>query len=131
MALEFTPYPLVMKGFGSRLRALRVEKGLGQNDLARIAGIHPMQVSKYEREERSPSADNLLALAKALGVTVDRLLTGDEDAKAPTREVYRFPLLIDRAKQIDRELDRKDAEAIISLLDAYLAKRRIKKLVNE
>lgn len=130
--IEFQPYDPGMKEFGQRLRAVRIEKGLAQNDLARIAKIHPMQVSKYERGERAPSAANLVTLADVLGVSVEHLTgNGIEPGGDSGKEVYRFPLLLDRTKQVDRELDRKDIEAIISLMEAYLAKNRIKKLVNE
>lgn len=130
--IEFQPYDPAMKEFARRLRAVRIEKGLAQNDLARIAKLHPMQVSKYERGERAPSAANLVSLAEALGVTVEYLMDGNAPPGAGNgKEIYRFPLLLDRAKQVDQELDRKDVESIISLLDAYLAKNRIKKLVNE
>lgn len=60
--------------FGLRLAAFRVKRKLSQRKLGELAGIHPAQVSHYERGARRPGVTNLAALARALGCTVDELL---------------------------------------------------------
>jgi transcriptional regulator with XRE-family HTH domain len=60
--------------FSARLRAAREHKGLTQAQLAEKADLQPSAISHFESERRSPSFDNLRALADALGVTTDHLL---------------------------------------------------------
>jgi transcriptional regulator with XRE-family HTH domain len=54
--------------FGARLRRLREEAGLTQQELAERAGMHRFGVAKLERDERQPSWATVQALARALGV---------------------------------------------------------------
>ena len=58
----------------ARLAELRREHGLSQEELAEKLGVSRQAVSKWERAESSPDTDNLIALAKLYGVTLDVLL---------------------------------------------------------
>lgn len=62
----------------NRLYELRKKKGLSQEALAEKLGISRQSVSKWERAESSPDTDNLIALAKLYGVSLDELLLGEE-----------------------------------------------------
>lgn len=64
----------------SRLYDLRRQKGLSQEELADKLGVTRQAVSKWERAESSPDTDNLIALAKLYGVSLDELI-GFEEAK--------------------------------------------------
>ena len=57
--------------FGSRIKQARLAAGLTLRDLAAQCEVSAMAISKYERDEMTPSSDVLLALAKALGVRVE------------------------------------------------------------
>jgi transcriptional regulator with XRE-family HTH domain len=63
--------------FGTTLRTIRETKGLTQSELAERSGLQPSAVSHFEAGRRSPSFDNLRALADALGVSTDYLLGRD------------------------------------------------------
>ncbi len=63
--------------FGRRVRALRTERGLSQEALADLAGIHRTYVGSVERGERNIALENIHALADALGVAAGELLTAD------------------------------------------------------
>ena len=65
----------------NRLCKLRKEHNLSQEQLAEKIGVSRQAVSKWERAEASPDTDNLIALAKIYGVTVDQLLTGSDSYK--------------------------------------------------
>ena len=60
--------------FGRRMRALREERGLSQEALADLAGIHRTYVGSVERGERNVALDNINAIADALGVSPARLV---------------------------------------------------------
>lgn len=62
--------------FASNLRAFRVGKGLSQEVLAELAGLHRTYVGSVERGERNISIDNMERLAKALGLSIVDLLAG-------------------------------------------------------
>lgn len=52
----------------------RKESGLSQEALAEKLGVSRQAVSKWERAEASPDTDNLIALAKLYGISLDELL---------------------------------------------------------
>lgn len=56
--------------FGDRVRALRTERNLSQEELAVVAGLHRNYVGGIERGERNVGLDNIVALAHALDVPV-------------------------------------------------------------
>jgi transcriptional regulator with XRE-family HTH domain len=57
-----------MATFGERLKELREHSGLSQDELADMAGIHRVQVSRLETGSSVPSWPTVQALARALGV---------------------------------------------------------------
>ena len=63
-----------MVEFGSRLRKLRKERNLTQEQLASLIGVKNSVISFYEVGERLPSPDVLRKLALALHVSTDYLL---------------------------------------------------------
>lgn len=60
---------------GRRLRAARITAGLKPEQLALRVGRSVYSVHAYERGVQVPSARALAALADALDITVDSLLT--------------------------------------------------------
>lgn len=62
------------------LRTLRQAKGLSQEALADLAGLHRTYVSSVERCERNATLDTLDRLAAALGILPADLLRGDDEA---------------------------------------------------
>lgn len=63
----------------NRLQQLRKMNGYSQEVLAEKLGISRQSISKWERAEASPEIDNLMALAKIYGITVDDLLDTSND----------------------------------------------------
>ncbi len=70
---------------GKRIAALRREKGLKQDELAEKLGISAQAVSKWENDLTCPDISLLPSLAKILGVSVDELLSGKEEATPTVR----------------------------------------------
>ena len=62
-----------------KIRELRKEKGLTQNELAEISHVPRICIARYETGEHQPGMGNAQKIASALGVTVDELI-GKEDA---------------------------------------------------
>lgn len=60
--------------FGKRLRELRLERGISQEKLAEMAGLHRNYVGILERGAQSASLDVICELARALKVRPAELL---------------------------------------------------------
>lgn len=59
--------------FATNLIHLRGQKNLTQQDLGRVAGVSPSQISRYEAGLAMPRKTVLRKLADALGITVEKL----------------------------------------------------------
>lgn len=62
------------KSIGQRIRSLREERGLSQEDLAKALGIHRQSVSLIEKGNRDLTATELDDLARFLQVSFDEIL---------------------------------------------------------
>ncbi|MBI1913497.1 MAG: helix-turn-helix domain-containing protein [Planctomycetes bacterium] len=60
--------------FPGRLRELRSEAGLTQEQLAEKVGVKRDAIARWERGAREPSWSNVVALVKALGVDANAFL---------------------------------------------------------
>lgn len=63
---------------GSRLKKLRIEKGLTQTELGNMLGVGKSAVCCYEKELRSPSSETIMDLVNIFAVTSDYILGTDE-----------------------------------------------------
>ena len=63
-----------LKYVGSRIRALRLERGLTQSEFANLMCISFQAVSNWERGIASPDLDNIIPIADLFGITIDDLL---------------------------------------------------------
>lgn len=63
-----------MVGFGSRLKALRLQKKLTQAELANKLGVTKSVISAYETGLRMPSYDILIQISRIFKVSTDFLL---------------------------------------------------------
>lgn len=66
---------------GAKLAQLRRAKGWTQQQLAVFAGVHVMTVSSAERDAKEPLVATVEALARALGVDINELLTETDPAE--------------------------------------------------
>lgn len=63
--------------FGERLKKLRIEKGLSQQELADILKINRATLGNWEIDRTSPGYSTLCKIAKYFNVTIDYLLNGE------------------------------------------------------
>lgn len=59
---------------GNRIKQLREEKGLKQEELAKVLSVAPSTIGMYERDEREPNDSITLKIAEYFGVSTDYLL---------------------------------------------------------
>ncbi|MFY9221983.1 MAG: helix-turn-helix transcriptional regulator [Blastocatellia bacterium] len=65
------------KIFAQKLREIRLQQGLSQEELAALAGLHRTYVGSVERGERNISIDNMECLAMALKINIKELLNDE------------------------------------------------------
>ena len=58
----------IIKVFGSNVREYRLAKGISQEKLAELAGLHRTYISDIECFRRSISLDNIQKIADALDI---------------------------------------------------------------
>lgn len=64
----------IKKEFGERVRSIRAQKGLSQEELALVCGLDRSYIGGVERGERNISLINIHKIAEALGVQAGELL---------------------------------------------------------
>ena len=67
--------------FGDRLRAIRKEKGMSQDEFAKLLGTSKQVLSRYEIGQRIPKITQVQEYAKRLNVSADYLM-GDSAEEA-------------------------------------------------
>ena len=74
-------YPIInMKATGNRIRDLRKERKMKIDDIVEYMGFESQQaIYKWQRGESLPTVDNLYALSRLFGTTVDDILVGYEE----------------------------------------------------
>ena len=97
---------------GQNIQTARKAKGISQEALAEKIGVSRQALGKWEKDTALPGVDNLQALAKELGVSVDALLgCAAPDTAAPT-------VTLNALRDL---LDARDAEACRRRRGAWLA----------
>lgn len=88
---------------GRRLKEIRLEKNMSQQELGKILGITKVSICGYENGSRTPSLETLCEMAEVFGVSTDYLL-GME-----------IPLICEDSKDYIGAVSREDIELIYNL----------------
>lgn len=59
--------------FGKRIRLLRTQRGLSQEELSFLTGFHRTYIGMVERGERNISLSNIAVFAKTFDTTISEL----------------------------------------------------------
>jgi transcriptional regulator with XRE-family HTH domain len=65
----------ILRLFGERLRELRTERNLSQEQLAELAGLDRNYIGQIERAERNVALVNIVRIARALEIEAGELFT--------------------------------------------------------
>ena len=90
----------------ANIKKLRKEAGLSQERMAEELCVSRQAVTKWETDGGTPDLDNLQAIARLFGVTVDSLLGGDpEEQLQPQEPLYTSVTQCDAEAQRDFDID--------------------------
>lgn len=109
-----------------KIRFLRKERGMSQEELAEKAEINISYLSRLENGHNEPSVEVFKRLVDAFGVSADYLLNEEE-------ENYEIQIrdrnLAEKIRLIDA-LDEKKREALIEIIDALLTNQKMRQLIE-
>ena len=108
--------------FGQRLSVKRKQKGLSQEDLASLIGTRKNMISRYERDEISPSIDVAAKLANSLDASLDDLVLGfipDYSGKK-LDDVF---LEVNNLPEVDQK-------HIVAVVEAFITKSKVQQLLK-
>ncbi len=101
--------------FGDKIKKLRKAKGLSQQELANILGVHSKHISRYENNFSNPSLDVLLKLRNLFHVSLDYLVTDDDsqDFNYKDRELEKYFEAVDKLNEEDKQVIKKVIESML------------------
>ena len=105
---------------GQKITKVRKEKKLSQVDVASFVGVSRDAISKYERDDIIPFVENANKIDKVLGVSVDYLMSEDDNL-----EIVDIDML-NRMKEIQR-LSEDDKTTVVKIIDAFIRDTKTKK----
>jgi transcriptional regulator with XRE-family HTH domain len=115
-----------MIDLGSRIQQIRKELGMTQGQLSTQINISMTQLVRYENKGVQPPADVLKKLSNVFGTSIDFLVNGDTNEKA--KASLKDNDLLMQFKQVEN-LDDEDKSVVKRLIDAFIAKKQIQKIV--
>ena len=105
---------------GDKIKKIRSAKNLSQKEVAVSLNMDPAQYSRIENGKSDPYFSTIEKIAKALGVEVSDLVTG-EDLDVNTADKS----LMEKLRYLDL-LEEKEKSAFFALLDSLIAKKKLK-----
>lgn len=103
-----------MPTVGDRIREIREEMQMNQEQLAERAGLSKGFLSDIENNKRNIGSENLLKIANVLGASVDYLLRGETAESGNTEPVVIPPELSQAAEELELSY-----AATVELLEAH------------
>ena len=105
---------------GARIARLRRDKGMTQQELARLLNVTQPVVSDYENDVIKVSGEMVIQLAQALGSSADEILGLEKPARASNGSIKNRRIY--RQLQNIEKLPKRDQQALLRTIDAFLAK---------
>lgn len=102
--------------FGENLRYYRKKKGLSQQEVGEITGVHRVYISEIERGRKNITIDIMEAICVTMGIKVTKMLKertakDDEPAEEAPAEVAETKVTVEEAPVTEDEEPAKVAEA--------------------
>src|SRR3990172_2818568 len=91
-----------LDAIGDRLREERAKAGISQRELARRLGLSASLISQIEAGLSKPSVGTLYAIVTELGISLDKVIIGEDDPAVATYlkpEEPRSPLMHPEGRQ--------------------------------
>ncbi|MFJ9501560.1 helix-turn-helix domain-containing protein [Brevibacillus centrosporus] len=100
---------------GERLRNIRKERGLSQEELAHLASLHSTYIGQLERGEKNATLESLEKVVGALGVSLEELFRYIQPSTVENDDIT-LAQIVNRLK--GRSIE--DQKTVLRLLDLML-----------
>lgn len=107
-----------MSTLGQRIKELRTNKKMTQEDLGKILGVTKVSISGYENGTREPDSQALGVIAKHFNVSTDYLL-GISNSKNSTKDSEKL-----LAAHIDDDLSEDELKQVRDFIDFLKHKKK-------
>ena len=74
--------------FAERLKTIRKQAGMSQEQLAEKLGVSRQAVTKWETDAGIPDIPNIMAISALFGISIDELLSNERGAKKPVDYLF-------------------------------------------
>jgi len=109
----------IYQKIGERIRNLRRENGLTQNELADLIRLNSASVSRIECAKRKPSLERIIIIASELNISLSRFFNFDQPVKVDKKSKYQ--------KKIEFLIREKNVPKLEYILNALKILRSIHK----
>lgn len=116
-----------MSIFSKNLKYLREKRNLSQNKLAELSNINQTSITRWEKDEVSPSLDNVYDIAQALHVSVADLAGRDLTLEDYENEITIEDKTLELYDQVKDKMSEDTRETIDFLLQKEINKNELKK----
>ena len=110
--------------FGEKIKILRKENGLSQDQLSEKINGDGRQISRYENGKMMPSIEAVIKIAKTFNISIDYLLLEDSIRKPLYTKENK---LLEKFEEIQK-LEEEDKKAISQLIDSLIKKAQFTKI---
>jgi len=112
--------------FAEKLSKLRSQRGLTQQEMAKLSGVGIAQMRRYEKGKSSPTLEVIKNIARTLGISADELIF-DENERVATAKILDRKML-EQFEQIAK-LSTHDKEAVKTILESMILKGRLEEVM--
>jgi len=105
----------IVKVVGEKIRYLRKERGLSQEELAYRASLHNTYIGQLERGEKNATIESLTKVCTALEITLEELF----DDKEGHPKVLSFEL--EEMVRLLEGRSKKDQRAVLKFIESLIA----------
>jgi transcriptional regulator with XRE-family HTH domain len=111
-----------MDTFGKKMAALRKERKMTQDELAKLLNTSISVVGRYERDEMTPSVEVAKNIATFLNTTVGYLLGETDNA-----DLFKDPAMLNRLTELEN-MEAHDKSHILHVLDGFIKSVKFKNI---
>lgn len=103
--------------FGTRLKSIRINKKLSQEELAFMCNMQASHIGQIERGQKNPTLDTLIKISNGLDIPLPKLLDFENGIDNKEQNIY-----INKINACLRKLDEKEQAHILAIVKTFIDK---------
>lgn len=113
---------------GQNVKRLREDRGIKQNEIADLIGMHRSNYSKIENGQREISIVAIDKIANYFNISIDELVHMGNDL--PKEVSLEDKTTVEQVKLI-QELDQEEKNMVFKMVETFLTKKKFKDFFNK